>query len=99
MLHHGQKNYVAFANEFSAPSLRYEIDAFGRPAGEYDLICTSRADIFCNTLPRFLISLGRPRTQHMQPAMHIRVVVLVKIPQSLDHRARFLRGRSAIEIN
>src|SRR6266576_4096334 len=35
----------------------------------------------------------------MQPAMHIRVVVLVKIPQRLDHGARFLRGRSAIEID
>ena len=31
--------------------------------------------------------------------MHIRVVVFVKIPQRLDHGARFLRGRSAIEID
>ena len=99
MLHHGQKNHVAIANEFSAPGLRHEIDAFSRPAGEDDLICTSRADVFCNTLPRFLISLGRTRAQHMQPAMHIRVVVFVKIPQRLDHGARFLRGRSAIEID
>jgi hypothetical protein len=35
----------------------------------------------------------------MQPAMHIRVVVLVKIPQGRNDSARFLRGRSAIEVN
>ena len=31
--------------------------------------------------------------------MHICVVVFVKIPQCLDDGARFLRGRSAIEID
>src|SRR5215472_1320743 len=31
--------------------------------------------------------------------MDICVVVLVKIPKRLDHRARLLRGRGAIEIN
>ena len=31
--------------------------------------------------------------------MHIRVVVLVKDPQRLDHRPRFLRSCSAIEVN
>src|SRR5437773_11578975 len=31
--------------------------------------------------------------------MHIRVVVLVKIPKGFDHRARFLRSRSTIKIN
>ena len=31
--------------------------------------------------------------------MHIRVVVLIKIPKGFDHRARFLRSRSTIKIN
>src|SRR5436190_17746914 len=31
--------------------------------------------------------------------MNVCVLMLVKIPQGLDHRARFLRSRRAIEIN
>jgi hypothetical protein len=35
----------------------------------------------------------------MQSAMNVRVIVLVKVPHRVDHRARFLRSRSAIKIN
>ena len=35
----------------------------------------------------------------MQSAMNICVVVFIKIPQRLNDSARFLRSRSAIEIN
>src|SRR5205823_1118165 len=82
-----------------APGLRHKIDALGRPAREDDFLSTRRADVLRDALPRLFVSFRRARTQRVQAAMHIGIVVLVKITKRVDHCARFLRSRSAIKIN
>ena len=99
MLHHSQKNHVSFTDKFFAPGLRHKIDALGRPAREDDFLSTRRADVLRDALPRLFVSFRRARTQRVQAAMHIGIVVLVKITKRVDHCARFLRSRSAIKIN
>ena len=46
-----------------------------------------------------LISVGRAPAQCVKAAMNICVVVLVKISNRIDNRARFLRTRSAIKVD
>src|SRR5262249_51260461 len=99
MLHHRQKNHITLANKFSAPRLGDKIYTFGRAAREDDLVSTSRADVFRDTTPRVFVSFRCARTKSVQAAMHIRVVVFVKLPHRLDHRARLLRSRSAVEVD
>src|SRR5207237_8778486 len=43
--------------------------------------------------------LGRPRAQRVQAAMDIGVFVFVIVSNAVQHRARFLRGGCAVEIN
>src|SRR2546423_8006039 len=61
MFHDGQKNYVAFANEFPAPCLRHKINALSRAAREDDFVRASRADVIRDALPRVFVSFGRAR--------------------------------------
>src|SRR2546423_2560690 len=61
MFHDGQKNYVAFTNEYSAPCLCHKINALSRAAREDDFVRASRADVICDALPRVFVSFGRPR--------------------------------------
>src|SRR5262245_58700747 len=98
MLHHGQQDHVSFANEFSTPRLCHEVDALGRAAREDDLVRTCRADVLRDASPRAFIRVGGAPAQRVESAMHIRVVVLIKIPQRLDHWAPLLRTRSAIKV-
>ena len=90
VLHHRQEDHIPFADKFSAPRLSHEVNAFGSSARENDFLGARRADVLRHALTRFFVSLRRTRTQRVQPAMHIGIVVLVKIAQRLDHRARFL---------
>src|SRR4029450_2938842 len=99
VFHHRQQDHVSFANEFSTPCLGHQVDAFSRAARENNFVGTCCADVLRDALPRALVSFCRARTQRVQAAMYICVVVLVKIPQRLDDSARFLRARSAIEVN
>ena len=48
---------------------------------------------------RVLVSLGRAGAQLVQAAMHVGVVVLVVVPQRIEHRARLLRGGGVVEID
>ena len=99
VLHHSQQDYVACAKKFSTPRLCDQIDTFGGPAGEDDLVCVRRANVISHSLPRVFVSFRRARAERVQSTMDIRVVVLVKVPKHVDHGARLLRSRSAIEIN
>src|SRR5438552_19134807 len=99
MLHDRQENYVSFANKFSTPRLGHQINALGGPAREDDFVRVGSAEVISHALPRFFVGFRRARAQRVQSAMDIRVVVLVKIPERLDHHARLLRSCSAIEID
>src|SRR5205814_3469071 len=99
VLHHRQQDHVSFTNEFSAPRLSDEINALGGSTREDDFLSTRGANEIRNALPRFFVSFRRARTQRVQPAMNICVVVFIKIPKRLEHYARLLRCCRAIEIN
>src|SRR5207245_7496802 len=86
-------------NNFPAPRLRHQIDAFGRPASEDDLVGCRSADVFRDVLPGNFVSFRRARAQLMQAAMHVGVVVLVVIPQRIQHRLWLLRCRGAVEVD
>ena len=85
--------------KFSAPRLRHEVDALGRSTGENYFVRARRAEIIGDDLPRVLVGVGRTRTQFVQAAMHIGVVVLVVMPEGIDHRTRLLRGGRVVEID
>src|SRR5437868_1642507 len=99
MLHSRQENHVSLANEFSAPRLGHEIDAFSGATREDNFVSARSADVICHALSRVFVGFRRARAQCVQSAMDISVFMLIKIPKRLDHSTRFLRGRSAIEIN
>ena len=99
MLHFREQDDIPFANKFPAPRLRDEIDAFSGSAREHDLVSARSADVFGDALARFFVSFRRARAQHMQSAMDICVFVFVVTPKRVDHRARFLGSRGAIEID
>src|SRR4030095_3688651 len=85
--------------KFPAPRLGYQINALGGPTREDDFICARRTDVFCNAPPCLFVSFCRARAQSVQPTMDICILMLVKIPKCLDHRARFLGGCGVIEID
>ena len=99
VFHFGEENHISSAKKFSAPGLRDQIDALGRAAREDDFIGASCAEICRHALPRFLVRFSRAGTQFVETAMHIGVVVLVIMPERIDHGARLLRCRRVIEID
>src|SRR6201989_3445537 len=99
MLHLGEKDYISRAQKFPAPGLSDEIDAFGRAAGEDDLVRTGRAEVLSDAFPRIFVRLGRARTQLVQAAVDVRVLVLVIISQGLEHLSRLLGGGRVVEID
>ena len=99
MLHFRQQDDITRAKKFPAPRLRHQIDAFGRPAGEDDLVGRRSADVFRDVLAGSFVSFRRARAQLMQAAMHVGVVMLVVIPQRIQHRLRLLRCRGAVEVD
>ena len=99
VLHLGQENDVAFTQRVSAPGLRHQIDALGCPASEDDLVRAGRAQVFGHALPRMFVGGRRARTQFMQAAMHIGVVMLIVMAKRIDDRTRLLGRGGVIEIN
>ena len=99
MFHFREKNHIVRAQKFLAPRLRHQIDTFGGPTGEHDLICAGCPEVVCHPLPRFFIRFCRPRTQLVQPTMDVGVLVLVITAEYIEHGLRLLRGRGVVEID
>jgi hypothetical protein len=99
VLHFGEQDHVARAEDLPAPRLRDEIDALGRSSREDDLLRRRRAEIAGDLRARGLVSLGGARAQLVQAAVDVGVVVLVVAAQRIENGARFLRRRGVVEIN
>ena len=56
VLHFGEQDHVARAQELSAPRLRDKVDALGRPAREDDFLRQRRAEIAGDLRARGLVS-------------------------------------------
>ena len=101
VFHFGEQDHVSGPEKFSAPGLRDEVDAFRRPAGENDFVRTRRVEIARHALPCTFVGLGGARTQLVQTAMHIGVVVLVIMagahrgPHAVSVSSPRCRNRSA----
>lgn len=99
MLHLSEQDHVARTEEFSAPRLRDQIDAFSRAAGEHDLIHAFGADKVGHALPGSLVMLSCACAQRVQAAMDVGVLVFVIMADDVEHSAGLLRTRRAVEIN
>lgn len=99
VLHFREQNHVAFAQEFSAPCLRDQVDAFRRSTREDDLIRAGRPDVLSDPRPRALVSFGRARAQLVKAAVDVGVIVLVVMAQRLDDASRLLRRGRVIKVH
>ena len=99
VLHLREQDYVTRFDVLRAPGLRHQIDAFGGPARENDLVRAARVDELGSARPRGLEGIRGAIAQFVNPTMDIRVVVLVVMPQGLEHRARLLRGGGVVEVD
>src|SRR5438046_4771268 len=99
MFHHRQEDHISVANKFSAPRLRYEVNALSRSPREDDFITACGPDVFRDTPSCFFVSFRGARAQRVQSAMHVGVFMLVIAPERIDYRTRFLRCCRAIKIN
>ena len=99
VLHFSEQDDITRSQESSAPRLGDEVNALRRPAREDDLIRARRAEVLRHAPSRSFVCIRRARTQFVQSAMHIRVVVLVVTAQGFDDGPRLLRCRGVIEIN
>jgi hypothetical protein len=97
MLQPGDDNLVVLLNVLPSPTLRHQIDSFGSSAHKDDFARGAGIEKAARLLARGLVGIGRTRGQLMRGAMHVRVFVLVKVTQAIDHRLRLLRGCSIIQ--
>src|SRR5947199_10651788 len=58
IFHEGEKNYVAFTHEYSAPCLSHKINHHSPDAREDDFVGASRADVIGDASQRVSVSVG-----------------------------------------
>ena len=97
VLEHREHDFVARLQELPAVGVGDEIDAFGRAADEDDFLdrrCTEeRLHLFAG----LFVGVGRAGGQRVGAAMDVRIVVLVKVRNRVDHALRLLRGGGVVE--
>src|SRR5712691_1145438 len=98
VLHLGEQNLVTAPDVPGAPGLGDEVDAFGRAAREYDFVRAARVEVFGGAGAGGLKSRRGAVAQFVDTTMDIRIVLLVIVPQSVDDRPRFLRGRRVVQV-
>src|SRR6266404_6238715 len=99
VLHFREKDRISLSKKSSAPCLCHQIYAFGRSAREDDLVSRGGPQVVRDPFPRFFVRFRSARAQLMKPAMHVRVVVLVILPKSIEYPSRFLGGGRAIKVD
>src|SRR5437899_8863945 len=99
MLHYGEEDHISFANKFSAPCLRHQINALSGSARKHDFVSTCSADIVRDPLARVFISFRGAGAQRVQSTVHICVFMLVVSVRRVEDSPRFLRGRGVIKID
>ena len=97
VLHLGDHDLVA-GGERPTQSLGDEIDAFGGPPREHDLLARARASERPHRVARGLVQLRRLLAEGVDRAVHVRVAPLVVAPDRLDHRRRLLARRRRVQI-
>src|SRR5207248_2394277 len=79
------------------PALGDEVDRLGGAAHEHDLALVGGVQKRARLFPRLLEKVRRAAAQRVHAAMHIGVVVPIKIREAVDDAARLLRTGAGIE--
>src|SRR5690606_22857640 len=99
VLQRGDQNLVARLESRSRVALRNEIDRFGRAANEDDFLSVASVEEVAHDIASAFVGIGRPLTQCVYAAMHVRVIALVVGAHGVDHRLRSLARGGVIQIN
>ena len=95
----GKQDDITRLEMLRAPSVCDEVDGLGRAARPDDLVSTAGVDELGDASASGFKRRRSSHAQLMNTAMDIGVVAFVIIHERLNHRARFLRGSSVVEIN
>src|SRR5271166_1629292 len=99
VLHLTDQHRVAAAQERASKAVSDEVDRLRAVAREDDLLPARRADERCDLVPHGLICLGRTFAHPVQATMDVGVLRLHNVAHRIDHDARLLGGRGAVEIH
>jgi hypothetical protein len=98
VLHLGDHDAVARAEVRAAPRVRDEVQRLGDVPGE-DRLGDAPAGERGDALARALEQLGRLHLERVDAAVDGRAMGLVVVVHRVDHRARRLRRRRAVEVD
>ena len=99
VLHLGGEDDVAGLEVGVAPGSGDEVDGLGGAAGEDDLGGVGGVDEFGGAGAGGFIAVGGAHGERVESAVDVGVVAFVVAGDGVDHRARFLRGGSVVEID
>ncbi len=97
MLHPGDDNLVVLLNVAASLALRHQIDGLGGSTHKNDLARRSSIEEAACLLACRLVGVRSACGQLMRGTMHIGVLVLVEIADSVDDRLRLLRRCSIVQ--
>lgn len=99
VLHLGGEDDVAGLEVGVAPGGGDEIDGLGGAAGEDDLGGVGGVDEFRGAGAGGFVAVGGAHGERVESAVDVGVVAFVEAGEGVDHRARFLRGGSVVEVD
>ena len=93
------QNLVTFAETGAPPTLRDEIDRFGRSARKHHLGLLGRVEEAADLFARLLETHGRALREEMDRSVDVGAVPRVDVGDRVDHRLRLERGRRTVEVD
>jgi hypothetical protein len=99
MLHRGDDDLVAGADELAAVAVHHEVDAFGGAPDEDALTHVARVDKAFHLFTRAFVGRGRFLAQIMNAAMDVRVFLFEIDAAAVDDDLRYLRRGGVVEID
>ena len=99
MLHRGDDDLVAGADELASIAVHHEIDSFGRAAHKDALTHVTRVDEAFHFFTRAFVGGGRFLAQVMNAAMDVRVLLFEINAAAIDDYLRHLRRGGVVEID
>src|SRR5437764_15126946 len=99
MLELGGDYPVSGVNVGATPGIGDQVDRLGRVADEYALSLGWRVDEARELAARGLEPRRRVLGELVDAAMHVRVVVGVRVRHGVDHDARLRRGGGGVQVD
>jgi len=94
----GDKDFIARFQEFAPPALRDEVYGLGRPVSKNNLVVMFGINKTAHRFAHRFIGVGSALAEVVDAAMNVGIIVFHEAGHRFDHRARFLRARSRVEI-